>query len=294
MLYKIAFNKMATGKIPQGDPRWSEFNDSFVNMEIDLVDIVYEIHSGHAFTTWHNGRRKTDNFICAQHLALDFDTGDKRSSKTHLLSNPFIAAYAAIIYPTPSSSEDRPRSRVVFLLDELITDATKYSAAMEFLVEQFDGADKACTDASRFFYGARGADIYYQFNQLPMNQLRVWYRRWKDKQPPKRQSEKVVSMDAARAKRIEQTHYGDDKPTLADVEGMLSRINPWSIDYKQWVGVLAALKREYGDAALPLATRWADGKDGEVEKEWEKHLNPDRTGKQAGIGTIIYLARLGG
>ena len=67
---------------------------------------------------------------------------------------------------------------MIFLLDEPITDATKYQTAAKFLVSQFDGADQACTDASRFFYGAQNCDIWFSDNVLPLQQLRHFYRTW--------------------------------------------------------------------------------------------------------------------
>lgn len=32
---RIAVNRLATGKLPQGDPRWGKFNDSFVNQQLE-------------------------------------------------------------------------------------------------------------------------------------------------------------------------------------------------------------------------------------------------------------------
>jgi hypothetical protein len=175
---RIAINRMATGKLPQGDPRWATFNDSFVNDEKELIDIANDIYTGHAYTTWHQGRRSIENFLLAEHFAVDLDTGDARSSFDALLQHDFVRMYGSLMHTTPSHSAQSPRARVLFLLDEPITDAVGYQAAAKFLVAQFDGADEHCTDASRFFYGAFDCDIWLSDNLLPVRQLRRYFRQW--------------------------------------------------------------------------------------------------------------------
>lgn len=185
MFHRIAINTMATGKLTEGDPRWATFNDSFVNEQFDRAEIADAIYTGHAYTTWHEGRRCLDNFICGQHLALDMDTGDKRSSLAALMQNEFIRTYAAILHTTPSHTEAAPRARVIFLLDRFIPDPAAYKSATTFLMSQFDGADPACKDASRFFFGCKDCQIELLNNVLPLDHLRSYYKRWQATQPTK-------------------------------------------------------------------------------------------------------------
>jgi hypothetical protein len=54
--YRIAFNRMAlTGKLPQGDRRWADFNDGFDNLTLTPTQIADHIYRGYSFTTWHDG-----------------------------------------------------------------------------------------------------------------------------------------------------------------------------------------------------------------------------------------------
>lgn len=178
-MYKIAVNSMVlNGKLPPGDPRWGVFNDSFVNQEIALIDLANAIYTGHSYSGWHKGRRKLDNFICAQHIAVDMDTEDRRSTIDVLSANTFVRTYAALIHTTASHTPEAPRARVIFLLDQPIADAAAYQAAAKFLVSQFPGADQACSDASRFFYGAKNCEVWMHDNVLPLAQLRRYYRQW--------------------------------------------------------------------------------------------------------------------
>lgn len=293
MKYKIAINRMATGKLPQGDSRWATFNDSFENTEADVMDVTEAIYAGKAYTTWHRGRRKLENFQAAQHIAIDMDTGDERSSMGALLANPIVRMYAGIIHTTPSHTPQAPRARVIFFLDQPITSADAYRTAATFLIAQFPGADTACTDASRFFYGNKGADIWFEYNELPLAHLRTWYGRWLRTQPKQRgASGKIIRLDAARAARIIETTHGEDAPAVDDIEKVkqaLARIDPWGIDYNQWIGVIAALKRDLGDGALSIAEQWAQGKPGEVQREWAR-INTDRSNGMH-LGTIFYMAR---
>lgn len=172
---RIAVNRLATGKLPQGDPRWGKFNDSFVNQQLEPLDIANAIYTGHAYAGWHNGRRCTDNFLLAQHIGVDMDTGDTRSSFDYLRKHEFFTAYGGLLHTTPSHQPDAPRSRILFFLDEPIQDPTAFQAAAKFVVSLFSGADTVTTDASRFFYGAFNCDLEIPFKTLPIAHLRHYY-----------------------------------------------------------------------------------------------------------------------
>ncbi len=281
---------MATGKLPQGDSRWATFNDSFVNQELQLLDVANFIFKGHAYTTWHSGRRSIEKFICGQHIAVDMDTGDARSTIDVLSKHPLVRLYGGLIHTTPSHTDDAPRARVIFFLDKPIESALGYTAAATFLMSQFDGSDEACKDASRFFYGAKDCEIWFQESEFPVNHLRRYFKLWERTQPQQKQrttnDSKIVNLQEYRqAKHTEQ----ENRDELEKVRDALCKIDPYSVDYNRWIGILAALKREFGDSALPIAEEWAKGQPGEVQREWEKHLKRG-SGKQTGLGTIYYLA----
>lgn len=180
MTYKIAVNKMALpGKLPAGDSRWVQLNDSFVNQELEAIDIANAIYTGHAYAAWHSGRRKDENFVCAQHIAVDMDSHDERSTVDYIASMEFVQIYGGLIHTTPSHTKDDPRARVIFFLDQPIINASGYEAAIRFVYELFPGADKACIDSSRFFYGSLHCDMAWPDNVLPLAHLQSYYRRWR-------------------------------------------------------------------------------------------------------------------
>lgn len=167
MKIAISNNRAVSGKIAQGDiAAWREFNGSFSNVELSPVEFMQHVQEGFAYTTQHNRYRHSDNFICGQHIALDMDTQDERSSIAVLSVDPFIAQYAAFIHTTPSHTAVRPKARVVFILDRPIHNVKKYAELAQALVHRFDSSDRACKDPARFFYGAKGCDVAWLGNTM--------------------------------------------------------------------------------------------------------------------------------
>lgn len=294
--YKIAINEMATGKLPQGDPRWSTFNDSFVNTDVDVLELANAIYTGHAYTTQHTGRRNLENFDNGQHLAIDMDTDDERSALETLMRHPLVMEYGSLLHTTPSHTDDAPRARVVFLLDEVITDAAAYSHATNFLMTQFDGADTVCKDASRFFYGAANCEIELPDKTLPMQHLRTLFSQMRKADPsfmreamPQPSTPDNV-VDPQRVERMRQAQGGNvPADEFEKVRTALLKVDPMAMDYRKWIAILAALHDEFGDAALPLAESWARGKPGEVRGKWKSFGN--YSGNPATVASIIGLAK---
>jgi len=172
--YKIAISGMALdGKLPPGDARWRDFNGSFRNMELLKSDIAAMVNDGHAFTTWHaNQWRASENYQLGQHLALDFDAGTEASSIPKLAGDVFVRQYAALVYSTPSSLPEAPKSRVLFVLDTPIMQARNYVLATRALLWLFGGADPKCKDPCRFFYGSMGCDAAFLNRVLPLDKVR--------------------------------------------------------------------------------------------------------------------------
>ena len=172
--YKIAISGMALdGKLPPGDARWRDFNGSFRNMELLKSDIAAMVNDGHAFTTWHaNQWRASENYQLGQHLALDFDAGTEASSIPKLAGDVFVHQYAALVYSTPSSLPEAPKSRVLFVLDTPIMQAKNYVLATRALLWLFGGADPKCKDPCRFFYGSMGCDAAFLNRVLPLDKVK--------------------------------------------------------------------------------------------------------------------------
>lgn len=276
--YRIAISRFAlTQKIPPGDPFWNTFNGSFTNRQLTAIDLANSIYAGHPFTTWHkDGWRKTANYQCGQHIGLDMDTEDARSSLPELKRDSFVAKYASMIYTTPSHTQEKPRSRIVFLLDTPIMQAVNYSLAAQALLWLFGTADRQCKDPVRFFYGSQSCEIEYLENVLPLDKVKELIAKYRE--------------SGQRELRRQSTHI-TGTTDQQDVTAALERIPPWHIDYDEWVRVLMALHAEYGDGGLTMAEQWAQGAPGEVERKWKSFHSHGNGNSPVTIASLFDLAK---
>lgn len=277
--YKIAFSKFAPEqKIPHGDDFWGTFNGSFNNLELEPVDILNQIYTGHPFTTWHSNHwRHSKNYMMGQHIALDFDTEDERSTIPCLMKDRFIQKHAFAIYTTPSHTPATPRARVLFLLDQPIQQAKNYVAAASSFVWLFGGSDRQCKDACRFFYGSHNCEIEWIGEELPLDKVKEIIGQYqKTGELAKRQQDRIIKASSA------------DQQEVAEA---LKKIPAWGIEYDEWLKVLMAIHYAFGDSGLGMAESWADGKDNEVVRKWKSFSNQGNVSGAVTLNTVFKMAR---
>ena len=276
--YKIAISKYRIEyKLAQGDPFWSEFNSSFVNMEVSSIDLMKYIHKGHAITTHHkNNWRTSENFVCGQCIGLDFDNGNKTSSMEYLVKDSFISKYASFLYTTTSHTPEEPRARVIFLLDKPIHQATNYTNAVKSILWLFDSADRQCKDAVRFFYGSMNCEMMHLGNVLTIDKVK-----------------KIIAdyQESAKRERKPKLKNFTATATQTEVYEALKLINPWQIDYDEWVNILMGIHSEFGDDGFSMANSWADGKKGEVEQKWRSFKDNGNGSGKITIATVFAIAK---
>jgi hypothetical protein len=282
--YKIAIGPPVEAKLPPGDPRWPKFNASFTNRELTSLELADAVERGCPITTWHkNHWRTSKNYLLGQAIGLDFDTGDKRSELDFLMTDPFIWKYSGLLYSTPSHTPAAPRSRVMFLLDTPIHQASNYILAASALLWAFGTADRQCKDAVRFFYGGRpgACETRILDHSLPIALVKDLIARYR--------------ATGMQARRQANTTYAGTTPDEGRVIDALNHINAWSIDYDEWVAILMALHSEFpGANGLAIAESWADGKPGEVEQKWKSFNQTGNISGRVGIGTLFTLAKQSG
>ena len=168
LTFEISINRTCPAeKLPQGDPRWYRFTRSFYQETHNLDSLTAEIQRGHSFApVVKDGHRKQENFISAQHLGLDSDTGDWRSSLESLQADNFIARNAALLYETHSSTLEHPKARILFRLEEPCTDGLAYRTVQQGLAWKYGFTDQSVAEQSRFFYGARNCRVIKLNNVL--------------------------------------------------------------------------------------------------------------------------------
>jgi hypothetical protein len=222
-LYKIAVNTGIVSRpgakpdFGNGVPRdqltdWqrktrAELTYGMVSGEATAQKIARFIRFGGTVTAWHSGgqnckapfelrdgqtvphkcrarqHRCNANFILAQHLGADFDT---LSSETELSDNALVRSYGSIIYHTPSSKPDRPKMRVIFLLDEPVTDGPLYRNLILAMQWKLEGKpDPACSDYCRLFYGNLGSQPTVTDKVLPLETAKDWLKEYETARPAK-------------------------------------------------------------------------------------------------------------
>lgn len=180
MKVKVAINTNHKNKMPTGlaplelKQWWRTFNGGFKNFTIPIEHFLAAITKGFAYTAQHTGYRKAEQFLCGQHIGLDFDTGDHRSSIEGLLQDDFIHDRAAFIHTTASHKDSAPKARVIFLLDRPVYSVGKYSLMTEAFAETYKtngSADPSCKDPVRLYFGAENCTIIELDNMLSFDDV---------------------------------------------------------------------------------------------------------------------------
>lgn len=282
-VYRMAFSSIEwDGKLAHGDPRWPVLNGSFENEEVTAIAAAWMISDGRPFTTWHSNHwRHSDNFICGQHLGVDFD----HKGIDEALRDPFVEQYAAIVYPTPSSTFENPRCRAVFLLDTPIMQAQNYVRAAKALIWVFGGqADRQCKDAARFFYGSAGCIPVRRDAVLPLARVRELIA----------QHEAIVTKPKPRPADF-KPRPADFKPRTTeaqDAQKILERLSARRADdYGDWLAVGMALHAAgLAGEGLRMWDTWSAKSQkyepGECEWKWNTF-----NGDGVTMGTLVKWAR---
>ena len=169
---------------------WRQFNGEFRNFDLPSTEaLIWAIQEGYSHTAQHSRYRKKDNFICGQHVGLDFDTGDRRSSLSELLKNNFINENASFLHTTESHTKTSPRGRVIFILERPIFSRDKYSLLTEAFAHTFSttgGADSSCRDPVRLFFGSEKCEVTQLNHVLSLNKAATVISTYKETNMPQR------------------------------------------------------------------------------------------------------------
>ena len=169
---------------------WQRFHRSFALMNVTPREMAIHVWRGFSFTPVFTEARREEYYKWAYHIALDFDTGDETSSLPFLMEIPgtFGWMFASFGYSTPSSTEEHPRSRVVFVLDFPILSPDEYRAAYAAvawrMAEEGSATDPACKDPLRLYYGSPKCQVSPNWSVLSERSLAVLLDEYREAHPP--------------------------------------------------------------------------------------------------------------
>lgn len=163
-----------TPRNPQDKRRYgSKSSRGWKRLTCSIPELYYDhIRLGHPVTAVFKGNyRKTANFLWAWLLMLDLDeiAGLSVEGAVRIC---FFGQNAAIIYPSPSSTPEHPKTRILLVLETPITDADRFQGVMEQLLTHLDVvygvvADWSTTGAQCFFFGSDLPGAFVQEAVLP-------------------------------------------------------------------------------------------------------------------------------
>lgn len=115
-----------------------------------------------------NEVRKKVNLNYQEVIALDFDDN---TTIEEIESNEFIKDNASFIYTTFSHTEGHHKFRVVFFLENKLTNNEQVLEVYNKLFEMFPTADVNCKDSSRLFFGGKSYTEINFNNRLDANTI---------------------------------------------------------------------------------------------------------------------------
>lgn len=169
------------------------YAQGFTATDATIDQLAQHVTSGRAFAVgvYQGDYRAKTRLVSAQIIGLDFD---EFVSTAQLADHPF-AQYAAFCYATPTSTPEKPKSRLVFVLSEPIEGenaVSRYETLERAIRAEFaDLKPDSTGDAARFFYGSATADYWLQADRvLPLTitgaltaaEAHADYAQWQQKQ----------------------------------------------------------------------------------------------------------------
>jgi hypothetical protein len=115
-----------------------------------------------------NLRRSIENWYSQQVIALDFDEG---LTLEEAYEDSFFRDNAVFLYQTFSHTEQHHKFRVVFVLDEPVSEYKHFETIINELLTRYPYADQACKDGSRLFFGGTLVSPFSYENRLKVQDI---------------------------------------------------------------------------------------------------------------------------
>lgn len=152
---KFGYKSKPTEHISIIKPR-TQSETNIVDIEVDAL--LDNIQQGRTISpAVLKGGCKADNWTEQQLFLVDIDNDQK--NQRYLSVDKALTVCAdkrlnpAFAYYSFSHSAGKPKFRLGFIMDEVVTDTSKRAVIIETLIDLFEQSDKSCKNADRIFYG---------------------------------------------------------------------------------------------------------------------------------------------
>lgn len=260
---------------------------SFYATDVSEETFIQHVTTGSAFCpgVFANDHRKDENFLSAELIGVDFDN----NVSVETLVNHKHSNLLWMIYATPSSTKENPKSRALIKLNKPITDADEYKTLVRAVQDIFSDLqpDKATKDAARLFFGSDTTDYKVMGNVVSTEDIK--------KLCPKTESlPNPVKVSPVKTTAIysgkELLKPRKEVPSIVELKNTLRKIPPDDIDYDEWLSVLMAIHWCYPNKyGLDIAKHWTSHScyRGELESKWQSFTDD----KGITVATIYALAK---
>lgn len=144
-------------------PDYSALTFGFRNQTITQDKFIQYIGAGYSFVCGHlktdnkgNTHRKNSNYNNGNMFAIDID---EKLTIDEALKMDFTKK-ALFIYTTPSHTDKKHRFRIIFPFPGVVYGADDFKKAVSIIIKKYEGADEACKNAGRAFYGNSNAKVW--------------------------------------------------------------------------------------------------------------------------------------
>lgn len=248
---------------------------------ITLPNLAKELGQGKSvlLAMMKDGKRKKENFESMRIFMVDIDNTDGKNRLTDgylplesALLMPFVQQYSAFCYKSLSYQEDWHKYRLVFVLDQEVTNNAEVERVYQYLLNQFGAcADQSIKTSDRLFFGGFDATEINFDNRIKLVDI------------PKQEGFKWDNVPELQ--QVSSVHVDDDLDEL--VKAYIEKDQDNLSDEDKWKNVLYSLVKDVQDGVLTKDKaeqyiQWIALGDADWEKDNLKRLRDEiQRGTQA-------------
>ena len=220
-------------------------------------------------------------------LALDHDDG---MTIAQAMAHPFIAAHCGLGIESASSTPEHHKFRLVFQVGHTVEGHELIWICNRYLAHLVGNADRACKDASRYFFGAPGRKPFLlnEAATLPASFVEDAIA-WHEAAIAKATAE--AEANRRRWAAMPKSQSGD---AIKDALGYIRPYTPNQGRYGDLIAMIGGVLNECEADGELLLQEWDGGRGEWGHGGFDRILDSVRTsqpGRKATLGTLFYLAK---